>query len=124
MSDYSCIVCIPQYFVCVCTHMCVSLAATHLRVVQLNFTAVSRETPFSRDTVEGCVRETLLLLFRALAAEKNVFLTFKGIGVLSFKNNKVACLFILSGTMITFSLQHGLISAHFKGPDEIQQRFY
>ncbi|XP_033486227.2 coiled-coil domain-containing protein 81-like [Epinephelus lanceolatus] len=64
-------------------------AATHLPVVQLNFAAVSQETPFSRDVVEGCIRETLLFLFRALASEQNVFLTFQGIGVLSFKNNKV-----------------------------------
>ncbi|XP_051235052.1 coiled-coil domain-containing protein 81-like isoform X2 [Dicentrarchus labrax] len=65
-------------------------AATHLPVVQLNFAAVSQETPFSRDVVEGCIRETLLVLFRALASEQNVFLAFQGIGVLSFKNNKVA----------------------------------
>ncbi|XP_010730140.2 coiled-coil domain-containing protein 81 [Larimichthys crocea] len=65
------------------------LAATHLPVVQLNYTAVSQETPFSRDVVEGCIRETLLLLFRTLASEQNVFLTLQGIGVLSFKNNKV-----------------------------------
>ncbi|XP_034418361.1 coiled-coil domain-containing protein 81-like isoform X2 [Cyclopterus lumpus] len=64
-------------------------AATHLPVVQLNFAAVSQETPYSRDVVEGCVRETLHLLFRALASEQNIFLTFQGIGVLSFKNNKV-----------------------------------
>ncbi|KAF7654769.1 hypothetical protein LDENG_00064850 [Lucifuga dentata] len=63
-------------------------AATHIPVVQLNFTAVSQETPFSRDTVEGCVRETLLLLVRALASEQHLFLTFPGIGVLSFKNKK------------------------------------
>ncbi|XP_044048588.1 coiled-coil domain-containing protein 81-like [Siniperca chuatsi] len=64
-------------------------AATHLPVVQLNFAAVSQEAPFSRDVVEGCIRETLLLLFRALASEQNVFLTLQGIGVLSFINNKV-----------------------------------
>ncbi|KAF3686601.1 Coiled-coil domain-containing protein 81 [Channa argus] len=64
-------------------------AATHLPVVQLNFAAVSQETPYSRDTVEGCIRETLRLLFTALASEQNVFVTFVGIGVLSFKNNKV-----------------------------------
>ncbi|KAF1392671.1 hypothetical protein PFLUV_G00030480 [Perca fluviatilis] len=64
-------------------------AATHLPVVQLNFAAVSQDTPFSRDVVEGCIRETLLLLFRALASEQNIFLTFQGIGVLSFKNNQV-----------------------------------
>ncbi|XP_058485867.1 coiled-coil domain-containing protein 81-like [Solea solea] len=64
-------------------------AATHLPVVQLNFTAVSQETPFSRDVVEGCVRETLALLFRALASEKSVSVTFRGIGVLFFASDKV-----------------------------------
>lgn len=64
-------------------------AAAQLPVVPLNYTAVSRESPFSRDTVEGCVRETLLLLVRTLASEQNVFLSFQGLGVLSFKNNKV-----------------------------------
>lgn len=68
------------------------LAATHLPVVQLNFASVSQETPFNRDVVEGCIRETLQLLLRALASEQNVFITFQGIGVLSFKNNKVALL--------------------------------
>ncbi|KAM4593555.1 coiled-coil domain-containing protein 81-like [Odontesthes bonariensis] len=64
-------------------------AVTQLPVVQLNFAAVSQETPFNRNIVEGCVKETLQLLFRALASQKNAFLTFKGIGVLSLKNNKV-----------------------------------
>ncbi|XP_039991358.1 coiled-coil domain-containing protein 81-like isoform X2 [Xiphias gladius] len=64
-------------------------AATHLPVVQLNFTAVSQETPFGRDVVEGCIKETLLLLFRGLASEQNMFITFQGIGVLSFHNKKV-----------------------------------
>lgn len=72
--------------------VCVSLAATHLPVVQLNFAAVSQETPFSRDIVEGCIRETLQVLFRALASKETVFVTFQGIGILSFKNNKVALL--------------------------------
>ncbi|XP_062417693.1 coiled-coil domain-containing protein 81-like [Pungitius pungitius] len=64
-------------------------AATKLPVVQLNFAAVSQETPFSRDVVEGCVRETFLLLFKALASGQDIFLTLQGIGVLSFKNNQV-----------------------------------
>ncbi|XP_067352148.1 coiled-coil domain-containing protein 81-like isoform X2 [Channa argus] len=51
-------------------------AATHLPVVQLNFAAVSQETPYSRDTVEGCIRETLRLLFTALASEQNVQMKF------------------------------------------------
>uniref|UniRef100_UPI003AB0DE24 coiled-coil domain-containing protein 81-like n=1 Tax=Centroberyx gerrardi TaxID=166262 RepID=UPI003AB0DE24 len=64
-------------------------AATHIPVVQLNFTAVSWQSPFDRDAVEGCVRETLLLLPRALASKQNLLFTFQGIGVLSFKENKV-----------------------------------
>lgn len=75
--------------------VCLSLAATHLLMVQLNFAAVSQETPFSRDVVGGCIKETLLLLFRAVASEQNVFLTLQGIGVLYFKNNTVARLLIL-----------------------------
>ncbi|XP_028296776.1 coiled-coil domain-containing protein 81-like isoform X2 [Gouania willdenowi] len=64
-------------------------AATHIPVVVLNFTAVSQESPFSRAIVESCVRETILLLLRALAAEKTLFLSFKGLGVLYFRNNKM-----------------------------------
>ncbi|KAG7234648.1 hypothetical protein INR49_004173, partial [Caranx melampygus] len=64
-------------------------AATHLPVVQLNFAAVAQESPFSRDVVEGCVRETLLILVRALASNQHVSVTFQGVGVLFFKNNKV-----------------------------------
>lgn len=73
-------------------HLCLCVAATHLPVVQLNFAAVSQETPFSRDVVGGCIRETLLLLSKALASEQNVFLSLQGIGVLHFRNNKVAFL--------------------------------
>lgn len=73
-----------------------SLSATHLPVVQLNFAAVSQETPFNRDIVEGCIRETLQLLFRVLASEQNVFVPFQGIGVLYFKSNKVALLPVLN----------------------------
>uniref|UniRef100_A0A3B3WBT1 CCDC81 HU domain-containing protein n=1 Tax=Poecilia mexicana TaxID=48701 RepID=A0A3B3WBT1_9TELE len=63
--------------------------AAHVPVVPLNFAAVSQQTPYSRDVVEGCVRETLAALHRALASEKHIFLPLKGIGVLSFRNNKV-----------------------------------
>ncbi|XP_014903060.1 coiled-coil domain-containing protein 81 isoform X2 [Poecilia latipinna] len=63
--------------------------AAHVPVVPLNFAAVSQQTPYSRDVVEGCVRETLAALHRALASERHIFLPLKGIGVLSFRNNKV-----------------------------------
>ncbi|CAG5858247.1 unnamed protein product [Menidia menidia] len=59
-----------------------SSAVTRLPVVQLNFAAVSQKTPFSRDAVEGCVRETLQLLLRALASDQNTSLVFKGLGTL------------------------------------------
>ncbi|XP_076838678.1 coiled-coil domain-containing protein 81-like [Brachyhypopomus gauderio] len=58
-------------------------------VVPLNFAAVSAESPFDRDGVEGCVRETLLLLLRAVSALRTVLLTFQGIGVLSFRHGTV-----------------------------------
>ncbi|KAM4743684.1 coiled-coil domain-containing protein 81-like [Anableps anableps] len=65
------------------------LAEARVPVVPLNLAAISQQTSFSRDIVEGCIRETLAALHQALASEKNVCITFKGIGVLCFKNNKV-----------------------------------
>ncbi|XP_054901144.1 coiled-coil domain-containing protein 81-like [Poeciliopsis prolifica] len=64
------------------------LAEAQVPVVPLSFAAVSQQTPYSRDVVEACVRETLAVLHRALASERHIFLPFKGIGVLSFRDNK------------------------------------
>ncbi|XP_041115501.1 coiled-coil domain-containing protein 81-like [Polyodon spathula] len=58
-------------------------------VVQLNFTSLSLESPFDRDTVEGCVRETLLLLSRSIAFKRSVLFYFHGIGVISIREGKV-----------------------------------
>lgn len=58
-------------------------------MVQLNFSALSVDSPFERDVVEGCVREMLLLLLRAVAAQRSVFLIFRGIGILSFQHSIV-----------------------------------
>lgn len=58
-------------------------------MVQLNFTALSMDSPFERDVVESCVREMLLLLLRAVAAQRTVLLIFRGIGILSFRHNNV-----------------------------------
>ena len=41
-------------------------------VVQLNFAALSNETPFNRDTVESCVKEVLQALSRSVQAKRNV----------------------------------------------------
>lgn len=57
--------------------------------VSLNFSALTAESLFDRDVIEGCVRETLILLLRAIATQRSVLFTFKGIGVLVFRNSKV-----------------------------------
>ncbi|XP_060067467.1 coiled-coil domain-containing protein 81-like [Ylistrum balloti] len=57
-------------------------------VVQLNFAAMSFESPFDRDTVENCVKEILGAVSRAVGARKNVELTFTGIGRLSIRDSK------------------------------------
>uniref|UniRef100_A0A8C2YTV3 Coiled-coil domain containing 81 n=1 Tax=Chinchilla lanigera TaxID=34839 RepID=A0A8C2YTV3_CHILA len=58
-------------------------------VIPLNFVMISLESPFSRDTVEGCVKETLLFLSRSISIKKNVEFTFKGIGILLIRDGKV-----------------------------------
>ncbi|KAL6481486.1 hypothetical protein MHYP_G00095660 [Metynnis hypsauchen] len=65
------------------------VAAGDIPVVPLNFTALSIESPFDRDVVEGCIRETLLLLLRAVSTQRTVVFTFRGIGVLSFHHSNV-----------------------------------
>nr|XP_008018628.1 coiled-coil domain-containing protein 81 isoform X2 [Chlorocebus sabaeus] len=58
-------------------------------IVPLNFVMISLEGPFNRDVVEGCVKETLLFLSRSISMKQNVEFTFKGIGVLMIRDNKV-----------------------------------
>ncbi|KAH0500213.1 Coiled-coil domain-containing protein 81 [Microtus ochrogaster] len=58
-------------------------------VVPLNFVMISLEGPFNRDTIEGCVKETLLFLSRSISVKQNVEFTFKGIGVLLIRDSKV-----------------------------------
>ncbi|XP_003468626.2 coiled-coil domain-containing protein 81 [Cavia porcellus] len=58
-------------------------------VIPLNFVMISLESPFTRDTVEGCVKETLLFMSRSISKKKNVEFTFKGIGILLIRDSKV-----------------------------------
>ncbi|XP_026562555.1 coiled-coil domain-containing protein 81 [Pseudonaja textilis] len=58
-------------------------------IVQLNFIVLSLDSPFNREMVEGCVRETLLSFSRSIATKQTVEFTFKGIGVLIVRDNKV-----------------------------------
>ena len=57
--------------------------------MQLNFSALAFESPFTRDTVELCVKEVLQALSRSVAAKKNVEFVFQGIGRLQIRNSKV-----------------------------------
>ena len=65
------------------------LFAGNIPVVQLNYAAMSFESPYDRDVVENCVREILGAVHRAVGAKKNVELTFNGIGRLQIRESKV-----------------------------------
>ncbi|XP_072119452.1 coiled-coil domain-containing protein 81-like isoform X3 [Mobula birostris] len=58
-------------------------------IVELNFTFLALESPYDRDTVEGCVKETLQIMNRYIAFNRDVNFTFEDIGVLTIRNNKV-----------------------------------
>lgn len=58
-------------------------------VVQLNFSVLSMESPFDRNTVEACVKEILQALSRSLSLKKNVDFVFSGIGRLQIRDSKV-----------------------------------
>ncbi|CAI9614439.1 unnamed protein product, partial [Staurois parvus] len=62
---------------------------SEIPVVPLNFIAMSFSCSYNRDTIEGCVRETLGIFSRSLATKQNVEFSFKGIGSLIIRNQKV-----------------------------------
>lgn len=61
----------------------------NIPVIQLNYAALSFESPFDRDTVENCVREILGAVSRGISGKKNVELTFTGIGRLTVRDSRV-----------------------------------
>ncbi|KAF0874496.1 CCD81 protein, partial [Crocuta crocuta] len=63
-------------------------------VVPLKFAMVSLATPFSRDLMESCVKETLCMFSRSIYTKKGVDFIFKGIGILSIKSSKVKMKFL------------------------------
>ncbi|XP_036898800.1 coiled-coil domain-containing protein 81 isoform X1 [Sturnira hondurensis] len=63
-------------------------------IVPLNFAMISLAGSFNRDTVEGCVKETLLFLSRSISIKKNVEFIFKGIGVLVIRDGRVKMRFL------------------------------
>ncbi|XP_059150161.1 coiled-coil domain-containing protein 81-like [Physella acuta] len=58
-------------------------------VLPLNFSSISFESPFDRDTVERCVKEIVGSVSRALAAKRNIELCFSGIGRLTIRDSRV-----------------------------------
>ncbi|XP_027766421.1 coiled-coil domain-containing protein 81-like [Empidonax traillii] len=58
-------------------------------VVQLDFGEIAADTHFRREIVELCVHETLLCFAGALADEKEVEFSFKGIGILAVRGKVV-----------------------------------
>ena len=76
---------IPMYLIvnmfCCCTGQ--------IPVVQLNFSALSFDSPFDRDTVEACVREVLGALQRSVSVKRNVEFSFTGIGRLQIRDSRV-----------------------------------
>ncbi|XP_071800629.1 coiled-coil domain-containing protein 81-like isoform X1 [Asterias amurensis] len=58
-------------------------------IIQLNFSVLSAESPFDRDTVERCVKEVLLSLSRSVQSKRNVEFSFTGIGRLAIRDSKV-----------------------------------
>ncbi|XP_039081395.1 coiled-coil domain-containing protein 81 isoform X2 [Hyaena hyaena] len=63
-------------------------------VVPLNFAMVSLDTPFSRDLLESCVKETLRIWSQSIYTKKSVDFLFKGIGILTIKSGKVKMKFL------------------------------
>ncbi|XP_060033459.1 coiled-coil domain-containing protein 81-like [Erinaceus europaeus] len=66
---------------------------------------------YSRDTVEGCIKETLQLLSRSICTRKKVEFTFQGIGILTIENDKVKMKFFqdfLSAVDTSGNLEKGI----------------
>ena len=58
-------------------------------IVPLNFTVLSNDSPFNRDTVEMCIRDILLSLSRSLATKKSIQLDFGKVGRLLVNEGRV-----------------------------------
>ncbi|XP_060031791.1 coiled-coil domain-containing protein 81-like [Erinaceus europaeus] len=80
-------------------------------VVPLNFIMVAIAGHYIRDTVEGCIKETLQLLSRSICTRKKVEFTFQGIGILTIENDKVKMKFFqdfLSAVDTSGNLEKGI----------------
>ena len=70
-------------------YLCSYKSTGQIPILQLNFTAIATETPYSRETVESCIKEVLQALSRSLHVKRNVEFIFSGIGCLSIRDSRV-----------------------------------
>lgn len=55
-------------------------------VSSLNYTALSNESPFDRDTIELCIKEVLLALNKYISQQRHIVFVFPGIGKLLIRD--------------------------------------
>lgn len=77
------------FFPFLSSYFVLSVSLGHIPTPPLNFAALAFESPFDRDTVESCVREIVGSVSRAVAARRNVELSFSGIGRLQIRDSRV-----------------------------------
>lgn len=68
---------------------CISFCEGHIPVIPLNYSVLSNEGPYSRDSFQLCIKEILLAMSRCLFAKKNVHLDFCDVGRLIVKDSKI-----------------------------------
>ena len=54
----------------------------------LNYSVLSNESPFDRDTVELCVKEVLLALNKYISQQRHIVFVFPGIGKLLIRDSR------------------------------------
>ena len=60
----------------------------NIPIVKLNYTTIAFETPYTRDCIEGCVKEVLIALDQAVHNKGNVEFVLKGIGRLQIRDGE------------------------------------
>lgn len=58
-------------------------------MMPLNYTALSNEGPYNRDSLQSCVKEILLTLSQCLFGGKNIHLDFYEVGRIIIKDSRI-----------------------------------
>ena len=62
--------------------------SSQVPVSPLNYTVLSNESPFDRDTVELCIKEVLLALNKYISQQRHIVFVFPGIGKLLIRDSR------------------------------------